>query len=355
MMFYRLVHQARILIKDDNEGDSLALQEMLTDGGFCCIRTIRNAECVQQRISEFHPDVLILDLRMLNGNGCSLTHQPYRNESAKAIPVIAVLKRSDCREISQAYEMGAFDYISKPFLPLVVLKRIERSLFHIMAEPLQTDDVLSGKLMSERKKALGEEEDEFSRLLRIIECRNIETGLHICRIGLYVHQLAQLKGFSPEYAGLLKYASMLHDIGKIAIPDSILLKPGSLSVSETLHMRCHTAIGAKILSGSNREVIRMAEVIALTHHERWDGKGYPLQLCGEAIPIGGRITSICDVYDALLSKRPYKEAWGQEKARNEIVGLRGKAFDPELVDLFFANEQSFISINEYKSIDDLPD
>jgi len=338
-------HQAKLLIMGASRADSLELQKILEEGGFSCLKTLEDTKHLKEIVLEFQPDLLLLDISMSYRNRCKVMNQLHQKGNTPAIPVITLTRCSDYQEITRTYEECALDYIQKPFLPVDVLKRVDRIL---------ADHILSRHPLSNRKPELNDDvADEFSRLVKIVTGRNEETGLHIRRIGLCVYELALLKGLPQEYAISLKYASMLHDIGKIAIPDSILLKPCKLTDDEAALMQRHTVIGAQMLSGSSREMIRIAEAIALTHHERWDGTGYPRQLRGTEIPIGGRLTAICDVYDALLSRRPYKEEWGQAKAHMEIVRLRSKAFDPELVDLFLHNEQTFAHISKQRSIDDI--
>jgi putative two-component system response regulator len=166
------------------------------------------------------------------------------------------------------------------------------------------------------------------------EYRDNETGLHVVRMSHYCHRLALAAGISVEQATLLQLAAPMHDIGKVGIPDAILLKPGKLTPEEWVIMRSHAAIGAAIIGDSPSDLLKIARTVAIMHHERWDGKGYPHGLAGEAIPIEGRIASIADVYDALTSVRPYKKAWTSEEAEVYIVGESGKAFDPALVELF---------------------
>ena len=354
MLMEKKTYHANVLIVSANKSDSLELQRILADGGFKHLKTLDDTKQLQKMIIKFRPDLLLLDRNMLDDNKNQVMEQFRQIESESTIPVIALTRCSDSQELIQSYEEGALDYIQKPFLPIDVIKRVSRILNdNILTGHLTANNLKLEKLMIRSKPELEDEvEDELSRLLKIFTGRNVETGLHVRRIGLYVFMLSRLKGLSLEQSILFKYASMLHDIGKIAVPDSILLKPGALTADEIALMRSHTVIGAQMLSGSNREVIRAAETIALTHHERWDGKGYPRQLRGDAIPISGRITAICDVYDALLSRRPYKEAWEQTEASKEIQRLRGKAFDPQLVDLFVSNEQKFIDISKQRVIDD---
>jgi response regulator RpfG family c-di-GMP phosphodiesterase len=172
------------------------------------------------------------------------------------------------------------------------------------------------------------------RLANAAESRDGDTGRHIARIGHFCHELALLVGMPAEEAELLRHASAMHDVGKIGVPDRVLLKPGRFSPEERAVMETHTKIGASILAGSSAPLLRLAEEVALTHHERWDGSGYPKGLAGEEIPLAGRICAICDVFDALLSSRPYKRPWTLDEALTEIRDQRGRHFDPDLVDAF---------------------
>ena len=174
------------------------------------------------------------------------------------------------------------------------------------------------------------------RLARVAEYRDKATGVHIVRMSYYSAALAEKIGFSKDDCELVLVAGSLHDIGKVAIPDSILLKSEGLTDEEREVMKRHTAIGASILSGSNTKVMQMACEIALTHHEKWNGKGYPQGLKGEKIPVLGRICALCDVFDALISDRPYKKAWPLESAVEEIRKESGASFDPGLIDNFLA-------------------
>jgi response regulator RpfG family c-di-GMP phosphodiesterase len=176
----------------------------------------------------------------------------------------------------------------------------------------------------------------IDRLAGVTESRDEATGLHLERIGRLCEQLGLAIGMTAAEAETLRHASLLHDVGKVAVPDAILTKPGPLDDEEWEVMRRHAAAGAAMLAGSRAPVIRMAEEIALTHHERWDGTGYPAGLAGEAIPLAGRICAVCDVFDALRSWRPYKEPWPLQDALDELARQRGRHFDPELVDAFLA-------------------
>jgi putative two-component system response regulator len=197
------------------------------------------------------------------------------------------------------------------------------------------DNELLEERVRERTEELRETQLEIVRRLgQAAESRDGETGLHIERMSRLCQRLARAVGMSVEEAELLRHASVMHDVGKIGIPDRVLLKEGSFTPEEWETMKSHTTIGAVILAGSRSPLVRMAETIALTHHERWDGSGYPAGLRGQEIPLVGRICAICDVFDALLSKRAYKEAWSLPAAVQEISRQRGHHFDPALVDAF---------------------
>jgi putative two-component system response regulator len=188
--------------------------------------------------------------------------------------------------------------------------------------------------------------DTVYRLSRAAEYRDEDTGAHIQRMSLYSAAIARRLGFDDETVESILYAAPMHDIGKIGIPDRILLKPGRLDPNEWEIMKQHTIIGARILEGSDAEFIKLAKVIALTHHERWDGTGYPKGLKGSETPMVGRLTGIADVFDALISKRPYKKALSVEKSFDIIRDRRGSHFDPEVVDVFFAVENEILSVRE---------
>jgi putative two-component system response regulator len=179
--------------------------------------------------------------------------------------------------------------------------------------------------------------DVIHCLARAAEFRDDDTGQHVIRVGRYARVIGQQLGFSPQELDVLEPAAQLHDVGKIGIADSILLKPGKLTQPEFLIMQEHTTIGAELLSGHHSTLLKVARFIALTHHERWDGGGYPKGLREREIPLAGRITALCDVFDALTSPRPYKEAWPFEQAVHEIWRGKGSHFDPRLVDCFMQN------------------
>jgi CHASE2 domain-containing sensor protein len=201
---------------------------------------------------------------------------------------------------------------------------------------LELNDVLEEQVRARTQDLRDTELEMIQRLGHAVESRDEETGDHIARIGALSYRLALAAGLSAAEAELIQRASAMHDLGKIAVPDGILRKPGPLTTEERAVIERHTTLGAELLGGSRSPLVQLAEVIALTHHERWDGSGYPAGLAGEAIPLAGRICAVCDVFDALVSDRPYKRAWSVEEAREELRAQSGRHFDPRLVELFLA-------------------
>jgi putative two-component system response regulator len=200
----------------------------------------------------------------------------------------------------------------------------------------ELNEILEEEIRARTSELRETELEVVQRLGQAVESRDEQTGDHIGRMSALCHRLALAAGMDPDEAELLRHASAMHDLGKIAIPDSILRKPGKLTADEWEIMKRHTTIGGDLLAGSRLPLVQMAEVIARTHHERWDGSGYPAGLVGEEIPLAGRICAVGDVFDALISDRPYKAAWSIEDTLAEIDRQRGRHFDPRLVDLLLA-------------------
>jgi putative two-component system response regulator len=252
-------------------------------------------------------------------------------------------------------EAGCDDFISKPVDKMEVLARV-RSLLKVKAyndyirnysRELETE--VAGRtrdlrLAFERIKAMSLE--ALYRLTRAAEYKDEDTGAHIQRMSQYSATIARTMGLNDQTVEYILYAAPMHDIGKIGIPDKILLKPGKLTEEEWVIMKEHTIIGGRILEGSKAGYIHLGEIVALTHHEKWDGSGYPLGLKGNKIPLVGRIVAIADVFDALMSKRPYKEAFPLEKSHGIIREGRGNHFDPAVVDAFFASGKELDRIRQ---------
>jgi putative two-component system response regulator len=252
------------------------------------------------------------------------------------LPILAVSadKSTDIR--LRALQSGATDFLDKPFENVEIIIKIRNMIeLRILHNQIAIQNKLLEFKVNERTKELRYTQyDIIRRLAQAAEFRDGDTGIHIIRMSQYAKKLGEALGLNEEECDLLHHASPLHDVGKIGIPDSILLKPGKLTADEFEIMKTHTTIGAKILAGSDSPVMKLAEVIALTHHERWDGKGYPYGIKADEIPFTGQICSVCDVFDALTSARPYKKAWSTQEAVDEIKCMRNDNFNPKIVDAF---------------------
>jgi putative two-component system response regulator len=286
------------------------------------------------------PDLIILDVMMPGLDGYEVCRQIKENEATRHIPVIFVTARRNIEDETRGFEVGAADYITKPFSQPIVLARVQAHL------ALNNQQQYLQSLVRERTCDLESSNQKLEQtyltmilqLGRAADYRDNETGMHVVRVGNFSKLLGLASGFLESRAELLKYASMMHDIGKIGIPDHVLLKPGKLTADEFEIIKNHPQIGAIIIGDHEAEVLKMAKEIALSHHEKWNGLGYPKGLSGTDIPLVGRIVAIADVFDALTCVRPYKTAWPVEKAFELIASEAGKHFDPHLVGLFLKAE-----------------
>lgn len=275
------------------------------------------------------PDLILLDIMMPEMDGYEVCRKLKANVSTRNIPVIFVSAMDEVKDEMKGFELGAVDYITKPISPPIVKARVKTQL------------ALLNQNRSLEKKVIERTAEITKTRLQIIHClstaaeyRDEETGAHIYRMSHYSRTIALTAGLSTEEADLLLQAAPMHDVGKIGIPDRILLKPGKLDADEWEIMKTHTMIGGKIIGDHSSELLKLARQVALTHHERWDGTGYPQGLIGENIPISGRIVMLADVFDALTSERPYKKAWSEADAIKEIDHGSGTHFDPTLVAAF---------------------
>ena len=277
------------------------------------------------------PDLILLDVMMPGMNGYEVCKRLKQDPLTSHIPVIFVTALADVADETQGFELGAVDYITKPVSAPVVKARVKTHLALYDQKRLLEEEVKS------RTKELEETRFEIIRRLgRAAEYKDNETGLHVIRMSHYAKLLAQQAGLPDKYCELIYNAAPMHDIGKIGTPDSILKKPAKLDADEWKEMQRHAEIGAEIIGDHKDPLLEMAKRIALSHHEKWDGSGYPNGLSGTDIPIEGRIVAIADVFDALTSIRPYKKAWTIEDTMNLIESESGKHFDPELVVHFSA-------------------
>jgi putative two-component system response regulator len=275
------------------------------------------------------PDIVLLDIMMPEIDGYQVCQIIKSDPATRNIPVIFITAMNEEEDEARGFAYGAVDYIAKPVSPPIVLARVATQL------DLYDQKNHLEKLVAERTAEIYDTRLEIVRRLGIAaEYKDNETGQHILRMSQYCKLVAREYGLSPEEQNLLLNASPMHDVGKIGIPDRVLLKPGKLDAEEWEIMKTHTTIGGLIIGDHSSELLQTAKLIALTHHERWDGSGYPNGLKGENIPIYGRIVTIADVFDALTSKRPYKEAWTVEDALEEIKAGSGTHFEPKVVEAF---------------------
>ncbi|MBN1869022.1 MAG: response regulator [Candidatus Omnitrophica bacterium] len=328
---------AKILIADDDPTSIRLLEKVLSDAGYQNIKTTQDPDQVEGLYQDIKPDLLILDLHMPHMEGFKIMERLRETEKEDYLPILVITQERNRVIQFSSLEAGAKDFLVKPYDSIEVLLRIRNFLEVRMLHNQVREQNRSLELkVRERTEQLYQSQiDTIHRLGRAIEYRDSETGIHTARMSLYIYHLTTALGFGPEECEIISTASSLHDIGKIAIPDSILKKPGKLTSDEMEIMKTHTTIGAKMLSGSTSKFLRMGEEIALTHHEKWDGTGYPNGLKGGDIPLVGRICGICDVFDALTCKRPYKEAWPGDDAFKEIRKDSGVHFDPHIVECFF--------------------
>jgi len=328
--------QANILIVDDIPTNVQLLKKILASAGYKNIFSTSDSREALPLYLDNNIDLLLLDIRMPHLSGFDVMEQLKESTPNDYLPIM-VLTAELTHEIRlQSLAGGAKDFLTKPFERLETLQRIrnilEVRLLHKKAS--QQNEELEKKVQIRTQQLESSRYEVIQCLGLAAEYKDNETGNHILRMSYFSKLLALAAGISKEESEAIFNAAPMHDIGKIGIPDRVLLKPGKLDAEEWKIMQSHVEIGAHILSGSNSLLMITAKEIALTHHERWDGAGYPNGLSGEDIPISGRICAICDVFDALTSERPYKEAWPIDKAMQLLRDEKGKQFDPELVSIF---------------------
>jgi len=340
--------KASILIVDDELVNTLLLTKILESRGYTNIVSTQDPKQALPLYQKHSSDLVLLDLNMPELDGYEVMEQ-FKNLSEKSLPPILILTAQHMQSFRQrALDSGAIDYVTKPFNAEELLSRVHNLLEVQMAHKYMRhqNEILEHKVQ-ERTQVIHDTRLQVVRCLgRAAEYRDEETGLHIIRMSKMAKVIAKAAGLDNEQCDLLLNASPMHDIGKIGIPDHILLKPGKFEPDEWEIMQTHAQIGADILSEDDSELMRMAHDIAISHHEKWNGKGYPNGLKGDDIPLVGRITALADVFDALTSKRPYKKAWPLEKAVDLIKEESGQHFDPELVALFLQELPKIVGIKE---------
>ncbi|MDX6539948.1 MAG: cyclic di-GMP phosphodiesterase, partial [Gaiellales bacterium] len=329
----QLLHPSRILVVDDQEANALLLQAILARAGYRAVEILTDPLAVVRRCSESPPDLLLLDWHMPARSGPQILEEiGFLTDEPTWMPVLVVTADMAPHTKRRALSLGARDFLTKPIDVPEVLLRVRNLLqTRFLRIELQLHNELLHERVQQRTSELEDAKLEMlDRLALAAEYRDDATGQHAERIGRTSELLALELGLAPAEAILIGHAARLHDIGKIGIADDLLLKPGAYSADEFDAMKLHSTIGARILSGSTNELLRMAEQIALTHHERWDGQGYPNSHAGEDIPLPGRIVTVADVFDALTHRRPYKEPWPIAEAAQEILHASGSKFDPHV-------------------------
>jgi putative two-component system response regulator len=291
--------------------------------------------------SDEPPDLILLDIMMPDLSGHEVCRRIKANPDRRRIPIIFVTAMTTIEDESLGLSLGAVDYITKPISPPLVQARVRTHLaLYDQSRELE-------RMVAQRTSELvATRQQVIRRLGRAAEFKDNETGNHVVRMCHLARVVAQAAGLGPESVQLLFQTAAMHDVGKIGIPDHILLKPGPLSDEERMVVRQHPQMGADIIGRHDNELLATARTIALTHHERWDGKGYPQGLKGEQIPLFGRIVAIADVFDALMTRRPYKDAMSAPQALAVMAEERGGAFDPTLLDAFFQQEFEVLRIME---------
>lgn len=315
----------KLLLVDDEPANLQVLKQILQQD--YRLLFARDGEKALSLALNEKPDLILLDIMMPGITGLETCTRLKSNSVTAHIPVIFVTALADTRDEAEGFAVGCVDYITKPVSPPIVLARVKTQLSLVSIDTLRATRL-----------------QVIHRLGRAAEYKDNETGLHVIRMSHYAREIALAAGINSIDAEELLNAAPMHDIGKIGIPDVILQKPGKLTADEWEIMKSHTEIGATIIGDDNSRLLKIARIIALNHHEKWDGSGYPNGLAGEAIPLEARIVAIADVFDALTSIRPYKAAWTIEDATAYIKKESGQHFDPALVTAFIAASPAIVDI-----------
>jgi len=322
-----MTDRATILIVDDEPNNLKLLQQVMKDSYHLLFAT--NGEKAIAAANKHQPKLILLDIMMPGMSGYEVCEKLKKDPETEHIPVIFVTAMSEMENEARGFDVGAVDFIQKPISGPIVLRRVQTQLSLVRAETLD-------RLARSSIYMLGEAG----------HYNDTDTGVHIWRMAAYSRAIARAAGWQEDAANMLELAAPMHDTGKIGIPDRVLKAPRKLTTEEWHIMRTHAQIGYDILSKSDNPVFRLAATIALAHHERWDGKGYPNGLVGEEIPEAARIVAIADVFDALTMKRPYKNPWPIDQAVATIKEKSGTHFEPQLVACFCNVQDEIIQIKQ---------
>jgi len=347
--------KAKILVVDDEDRNLRLMKLLLTSFGYDVL-TASNGEEALEMVHDIPPDVILLDIMMPKIDGIEVAKQLKKEEETKIIPIVMVTALNEVEDRVKALEAGADDFLNKPVDKTELRARVQSLVKvkdcndHMRNYQKELEAEVAKRTIQLRqalKKLKEVSLESICHLCRAAEYRDENTGDHIKRMSQYTSAVARKMGLNKQTVEDLLYTAPMHDAGKIGIPDHILLKPGKLNDKEWEIMKQHTIIGAQILAGSGAKFIKLAQIIALTHHEKWDGNGYPKGLKGSKIPLVGRIAAIADVFDALTSRRPYRmKPFSLEEAFDYIKEERGRQFDPKVVDAFFAAKDEILSVKE---------
>lgn len=325
----------RVLLIDNEPANLEFLRHVLATEGYGELIAMSDSTAAVERFQTLDPDLVITDLVMPHMDGFAVIASIQKLLQPGAyLPIVAATGDHSPETRRRALSAGARDFLTKPLSPAEVRLRVRNLLeTRFLHEQLREQNLQLEGRVSERTRDLEEARTEILlRLARAAEFRDDQTGEHTVRVGRLSARIAQVLGLPAEAYDLIGRAAPLHDVGKIGIPDAILLKPGRLEAAEMETMKKHAVIGADILSGSRNPLLQLAEEVALHHHEHWDGRGYPRGLAGEDIPLSGRIVAVADVFDSLSHERPYKRAWTIRDTLGEITANAGSQFDPAVVE-----------------------
>ncbi|MFH1217599.1 MAG: response regulator [Pseudomonadota bacterium] len=346
-------NSSKILIVDDIAENRRLLAELLAHSLGCQIRTAGDGAAVLDLIENDLPDLILLDIMMPGLDGFQVARLLQEKKKAREIPIIFITAKTEVESKVEAFRNGGVDYVTKPFNRDELLARVQAQL---RLKNLQDELRSKNQLLADREEHLSHLVDEKTKtiekmtmgLVTVLEDANLanddETGNHIRRVSEYAVLVAEVFGADRDFIKRIKLYSSLHDVGKVGIADAILKKPGRYTPEEFEAMKQHVVIGHRMLDSA--EIDPMARNIAYFHHEKWNGAGYVNGLKGESIPFEARLVSLADVYDALTTKRVYKDAFSQAKAESIIMEEKGRHFDPQLVDAFFTRKDDFIRIRE---------
>lgn len=340
--------EMRVLVIDDSQINVTLLCRLLEKLEHCSSIDFLDPELALNWCSKEAPDLILVDYMMPSMNGIEFISHFRALPHCKDIPVLMITANDELALRYQALEVGANDFLIKPVDKIEFLARTKNMLALRCNQRLLEDR--AAWLKAEVEKATAEirarEQETILRLSKAADSRDPETGAHIVRMANYSRLIAQNLQLPEAVQQMILEAAPMHDIGKVGIPDHILLKPGKLTVDEFSIMKNHAKLGFQILDGSASETLQMGAEIALAHHEKFDGSGYPLGLSGAAIPLSARIVAVADVFDALTSERPYKQAWEIDKAVNFLQEGSGQHFDPECVKAFLSDFSQVLAIKE---------